>query len=141
MSQYVHYSPNSDPDKCNVIITKRASSPCKRKVNRNAFFQLGLIVLSFAIGYLPISAYYMWSTDVYVYHYKKIVDVDCGDATIRVELYQDLTYLDYLFSVISYICMRFSECMNPFLYSVGSKKLRVEIKSVLSSLGEKCSCL
>ena len=140
MEPWIFYASESDADKCDVIITRRTTKLCKSQAQRNAFLQLGLIVLSFAVGYLPISAYYMWSADSYVYHYRRSEEVDCGDENITVELFQELAYLDYLFGVISYICMRLSECMNPLLYCVGSRKLRVEIKSVFSYLRRKCIC-
>ena len=118
MKSYV-YSSNSSLDNYGVVITRRSPRLCRKKVNRNAFLQLGLIVLSFSIGYLPISAYYTWTT---------------------ITLPERNPYTDYWFGVISYMCMRFSECMNPLMYSIGSSKLRVEIKSVLSSFREKCFC-
>merc|ERR1712136_132215 len=137
----VYYNPSSDLDK--AIITRRTTpDTSRRNTNRKAFLQLSLIVLSFAVGYLPMTAYYWWSDKRYTgYQYRKYGLEDCGDGPIEVMYYDNYVYQsDYLFAVITYICMRISECMNPFLYCVGSKKLRVEIKSVLSSLREKFFC-
>lgn len=72
------------------------------KRHRRTFLQLGLVVASFMIGYIPTSAYLMWTS---VTENKSIEE-------------------DYWFGVGSYLCLRFSECLNPLMYNLGSNKLR-----------------
>ncbi|XP_076818861.1 neuromedin U receptor homolog nmur-2-like [Clavelina lepadiformis] len=97
----------------------------KKKKERQAVLQLLLIVLSFLIGYIPFTAYEFWS----------------------VEPRENTMYnrrADYWFGMIEYFFLRFSECMNPLLYNLGSSKMRHYTKKLIvtklcCSLGRKTS--
>ncbi|CAG5113078.1 Oidioi.mRNA.OKI2018_I69.chr2.g7223.t1.cds [Oikopleura dioica] len=70
--------------------------------NRQAVVQLALVVISFFIGYLPNILYFLTTE-----HGKK-----------------DGYHVDYWMNLLCYVCLRLSECMNPFLYNVASTKMR-----------------
>ncbi|CBY12798.1 unnamed protein product [Oikopleura dioica] len=70
--------------------------------NRQAVVQLALVVISFIIGYLPNILYFLTTE-----HGKK-----------------DGYRVDYWMNLLCYVCLRLSECMNPFLYNVASTKMR-----------------
>ena len=88
---------------------------CKRQ--RRTFLQLGLVVLSFMIGYIPSASYLMWTT------------VTNSDNVAT----------DYWFGVSSYLCLRFSECLNPLMYNLGSNKLRKGTGRYLTMVAKKFS--
>ncbi|XP_078485010.1 growth hormone secretagogue receptor type 1-like [Ciona intestinalis] len=80
---------------------------------RKIFIQLILIVINFVIGYIPVTAYLMWTT----------VTPKCSKS---------IPYAtDYWFGVASYLCLRISECMNPVMYNLGSTNMRKESLRVL----------
>jgi len=82
---------------------------------RNIFTQLSLIVIAFMIGYIPVTVYLVWTT-----------------ATTHQK--NDATYygsIDYWFGVVSYLCLRLSECMNPVMYNLGSSNIRQATKKLL----------
>ena len=83
--------------------------------HRKIFLQLGLVILSFALGYVPSSWYLMWSSST-------------SDKDL---------HFDYWFGVCSYLCLRMSECLNPLMYCMGSGKLRRETWRVLEGLRRK----
>ncbi|XP_077967113.1 blue-sensitive opsin-like [Styela clava] len=77
----------------------------RRRQIMQAVLQLMLIVISFLIGYVPFTAYEFWSLQHHPntrYH--------------RV--------FDYWFGMSEYLCIRFSECLNPIFYNIGSSKMR-----------------
>ena len=46
---------------------------------------------------------------------------------------------DYWFGMIEYLFLRFSECLNPFFYNLGSAKMRKYTKHFLKK--KLCCCL
>jgi len=100
------------------IVYKNSNSKFKRsekrkRKDRQCILQLLLIALCFAVGYTPITAYDAWSTNSFpnTVYYKK---------------------LDYWFGVSGYICLRFSETMNPIFYNIGSPKIRAATRKLLN---------
>ena len=79
---------------------------------RNIFTQLSLIVIAFMIGYIPVTVYLVWTTAT--------SSADTTDG-----------HVDYWFGVISYLCLRLSECMNPVMYNLGSSNIRSATKKLL----------
>lgn len=45
---------------------------------------------------------------------------------------------DYWFGLSQYFFLRFSECLNPIFYNIGSSKMR---RFTLSFLKKKCACI
>ena len=100
------------------------SSPQKRPKNtlanrgyiaqneRNIFTQLSLIIVAFMIGYIPSTIYLVWTTAA-------------KSSTKGVD-----SEIDYWFGVVSYLCLRLSECMNPIMYNLGSGNIRRETKNL-----------
>ena len=80
--------------------------------HRKIFLQLGLVILSFMVGYIPSSVYLIWTTST--------PDKD--------------RHFDYWFGIVSYLSLRFSECLNPVMYNLGSGKLRKETLKMLKKL-------
>ena len=81
---------------------------------RNIFTQLSLIVIAFMIGYIPVTIYLVWTT------------ANSGASNGEV---------DYWFGVVSYLCLRLSECMNPIMYNLGSSNIRNATKKLLRQTG------
>ena len=81
---------------------------------KGAFLQLFLIIITYAVGYIPTTIYLQWATSVPSSHYK--------------------AEIDYWFGLFSYLSLRFSECMNPFMYNLGSSNLRQATKTFLKKL-------
>ncbi|XP_078481740.1 neuromedin U receptor homolog nmur-2-like isoform X1 [Ciona intestinalis] len=79
---------------------------------RQAVLQLILIIVSFLLGYIPFTAYEFW-----------------GANTHPRERYYFL--VDNWFGMIEYFCLRFSECLNPVFYNLGSTKMRTYTKTFL----------
>ena len=78
---------------------------------RATFFQLCMINISFMIGYIPITIYFIWTSNV------------SFDSRYSV--------IDYWFGVVAYFCLRFSECMNPIIYNFSSGNIRDATKVYL----------
>merc|ERR1711990_146822 len=79
------------------------SGPSWRR-NQKAVTQLSLVVVSYLIGYLPHIVYFQYTSHT------------GSDAASQ--------RTDYWLSMAVYICLRLSECMNPFLYNMASTKMR-----------------
>ena len=77
-------------------------------------FQLGLIIFSFILGYIPMTTYIIWTTTA-----------------------NEVRKLKYWLEVGCYFCLRFSECLNPVMYNLGSNKLRRETETVLQNFKRK----
>ena len=82
------------------------------QIERNIFTQLSLIVFAFMIGYIPSSIYLVWTTAT-----------SSSDTGVDGDV-------DYWFGVVSYLCLRLSECMNPVMYNLGSGKIRKATKEL-----------
>ena len=80
--------------------------------NRKIYLQLGLVILSFMVGYIPSELYHIWTSST--------ADKD--------------RHFDYWFGMVSYLSLRFSECLNPVMYNLGSGKLRRETAEMLKRL-------
>ena len=78
---------------------------------RYIFTQLSLIVVAFILGYMPTAVYQVW--------------------TIESRSNTGLELIDYWFGITSYLCLRFSECLNPIIYNLGSSKMRMATKKLL----------
>jgi len=76
----------------------------RRKKERQAVAQLILITSTFLLGYIPFIAYEYWGVQTYpeTYYYHT---------------------LDYWFGFSAYMMLRLSECINPFVYILGSKQI------------------
>ncbi|CAK8672997.1 unnamed protein product [Clavelina lepadiformis] len=82
----------------------------RRSKEKHAMLQLSLIITSFLVGYVPFTAFEFYSYG----HYNH------GPVAIR---------SDWQFGTAQYICLRFSECLNPIFYNLGSAKMREATKS------------
>ncbi|CAK8697310.1 unnamed protein product [Clavelina lepadiformis] len=94
---------------------KRATSKKLEKLQRKerqSTIQLVLIIISFLLGYVPFTAYEFWSVQNYP----------------QTQLF---FRIDYWFGMIEYIFLRFSECLNPLFYNLGSSKVRGYTKKFL----------
>ena len=105
---------------------KRPNRGARAQNERHIFIQLSLIAVAFIIGYVPMGIYRVWTTT--------------GDHANQ--------SFDYWFGIVSYLSLRFSECMNPIVYNLGSSKIRnatkklFKIESLRASTGPstlKCS--
>ena len=76
------------------------------------FTQLSLIVVTFILGYMPTAIYQVWTIE----------------SRSNTEIKPNA---DYWFGVVSYLCLRFSECLNPIIYNLGSGKIRKATKKLL----------
>nr|XP_039267545.1 growth hormone secretagogue receptor type 1-like [Styela clava] len=84
----------------------------RKKKDKQAVGQLILIVLSFLIGYIPFTVYEFWSVQSHPNtRYYKV--------------------LDYWMGLSEYFFIRFSECLNPIFYNLGSSKMRNCTKTYL----------
>lgn len=93
----------------NVKPCVNANVGCRKRQDyreKNVFTQLGLIIVAFMIGYLPASIYLVWTSAMTTQN-------------------RD-TKLDYWFGVVSYLCVRLSECLNPLMYNLGCRNIRRE---------------
>ena len=90
--------------------TKNASISKGNQDEKNIFTQLSLIVVVFMFGYLPYTIYTIWTTTL----------TSKPDPSF-----------DYWFGVVSYLCLRISECLNPVMYNLGSQNIRRETKRLL----------
>ncbi|XP_078489806.1 uncharacterized protein LOC101242126 [Ciona intestinalis] len=85
------------------------ASDRKRIAKENKMMlQLGLIVASYLLGYIPSAVYRFWIAET-------------GLAPTA----------DWWFSLIQFISRRISECLNPVFYNVASSSLRNESKRAL----------
>ena len=89
--------------------------------NRRIYKQLLAIIITFAVGYIPFVVYLLWTI------ISNLPESKTSDKL-----------LDYWFGIFSYICIRFSECLDPFMYSIASSQLRnqvnISIKLFLKTL-------
>jgi len=93
-----------------IVVTQSANSMTtkskkEKRKEKNAVIQLFSIATCFLFGYIPWSVYEIWSYGTYPNE-------------------QYYLLVDYWFGFISYICLRFSECLNPIFYNFGSPKMR-----------------
>ncbi|XP_076818862.1 trace amine-associated receptor 9-like isoform X1 [Clavelina lepadiformis] len=102
-----------------VRIKSRKVAPSKKcekrqKREKQAVLQLLLIMASFLIGYIPFTAYEFWAVqDLPVTPYYR--------------------FADYWFGMIEYFFLRFSECVNPLFYNLGSAKMRRHTKKFIQT--------
>lgn len=75
---------------------------------KNVFKQLILIVVAFMIGYLPAGIYYEWTL------------LTKGNNS----------NFDFWFGIVSYLCIRLSECISPLIYILGSDQIRIKTKKL-----------
>ncbi|XP_076826052.1 somatostatin receptor type 2-like [Clavelina lepadiformis] len=101
-------------EKTNIAESKR------QKKENQAIVQLMLIVGSFAIGYLPHTAYHIFATTT-----KAVTRED--------EIYH------WWFGMSEYMCLRLSECLNPIFYNLASSKMRRETIRHLKRINCGCS--
>nr|XP_039255825.1 neuropeptide receptor 15-like [Styela clava] len=85
----------------------------------SAILQLFVIVGSFMLGYVPSSAYFLYSL-----------------AVPQTTLAEEITHWN--FGMISYILLRVSECVNPIFYNIASSKMRKETILFFKSILLKC---
>ena len=64
------------------------------------------------LGYMPTAVYQVWTIE--------------SRSNIGGE-----SNTDYWFGVVSYLCLRFSECVNPIIYNLGSSKIHEATKKLL----------
>ena len=98
-------SSNHKPNIGNSLQKRRSQN------ERYIFTQLSLIVVAFILGYMPTAVYQVW--------------------TIESRSNTGLELIDYWFAITSYLCLRFSECLNPIIYNLGSSKMRMATKKLL----------
>jgi len=101
-----------------IVVTQarmtKKSEKEKRK-EKNALLQLFSIAACFLFGYIPWSVYEIWSYGQYP----------------NTRYYQ---LVDYWFGFSSYIILRFSECLNPIFYNIGSPKMRKHTRMLLRKI-------
>ena len=81
---------------------------------RTTFTQLCFVNISFIFGYIPITVYLLWTSNV---------NFGSRDRVI-----------DYWFGVIAYICLRISECMNPIIYNLASSNIGDATRKLLRNI-------
>ncbi|XP_076814285.1 growth hormone secretagogue receptor type 1-like [Clavelina lepadiformis] len=93
-----------------VVKANARMTAAERRWNKDkqAIYQLFLIVTSFLIGYVPLTAF----------HFYTGFTIDQSNAEINA--------FDWRFAIVQYIMLRFSECLNPIFYNLASKKMRSE---------------
>ena len=101
---------------CNSRRSSNASLALERQYQqeRATFTQLSLVNISFMIGYIPITVYLMWTSNI------------TSDSRNSV--------IDYWFGVVAYLCLRFSECMNPVIYNFSSGNIRDATRAYLKKI-------
>ncbi|XP_077975699.1 growth hormone secretagogue receptor type 1-like [Styela clava] len=102
--------------------SKRTTSEYEKKSQRkenSAILQLGVIVGSFMLGYIPSSAYYLYATAA-------------PQSTLQEQIFH------WNFGSVSYILLRLSECLNPIFYNAASSKMRKETITFLKTLLKCC---
>ncbi|XP_078486565.1 alpha-1B adrenergic receptor-like [Ciona intestinalis] len=100
------------------IFIRQSSVPNSvTQMEKSTFVQLTLIVVSFMIGYIPFTVYCVWASTT--------PEEAKGQST------------DYWFGAVSYLCLRFSECLNPIVYLLGSSALRDATKQLFQRF--KCT--
>ncbi|XP_039270232.1 growth hormone secretagogue receptor type 1-like isoform X2 [Styela clava] len=82
--------------------------------DRQALAQLTLIVASFLLGYVPHIVYHFYTTNT-------------------VHTTQYMRNVDWVFGMVEYTCLRFSECMNPVIYNLSSSKIRKQTLLMISN--------
>nr|XP_039256557.1 rhodopsin, GQ-coupled-like [Styela clava] len=87
----------------------------KRRKENSAIIQLGVIVGSFMLGYIPNSVYSLYATAA-------------PQSTLQEQIFH------WHFGSVSYILLRLSECLNPIFYNVASSKMRKETILFLKTL-------
>ncbi|XP_078481675.1 growth hormone secretagogue receptor type 1-like [Ciona intestinalis] len=87
----------------------------RRRKEQQAFVQLYLIVGSFMLGYIPHTAYHIYATTT-----KAVTRED--------EIFH------WWFGMLEYLCLRFSECLNPVFYNLASSKMRNKTKKQLAKM-------
>ncbi|XP_039269772.1 growth hormone secretagogue receptor type 1-like [Styela clava] len=100
-------------------------SKCEMKTQRrenHAILQLAFISGSFMFGYIPITAYTFYTTNV---KHSKLA----------------MKQMDWNFGMIAYILLRLSECLNPIFYNIASAKMRRETVAFLKKIIKCCSPL
>ncbi|XP_076805299.1 uncharacterized protein LOC143449106 [Clavelina lepadiformis] len=90
----------------------------QQKKEKKAVLQLLLIVGSFAIGYLPHTAFHFVAT------------------TSKPKTQSDL-HMQWWFGQLEYITLRISECLNPIFYNLSSPKMRHETMALIMKIGGK----
>ena len=80
------------------------------KRNRRIYKQLTAIIATFAAGYVSFVVYLLWTI---------IANMSESKASDKM--------LDYWFGIISYLCVRSSECVDPLIYSLSSSQLRNQV--------------
>lgn len=111
---------------------KKQSSPknpkCRSKYEvktrlreKYAIIQLAFIAGSFMFGYIPITAYTFYTTNV-------------NQTTLQGKIY------DWNFGMIAYIFLRLSECLNPIFYNVASAKMRRATRQFITRKLFKVCC-
>ena len=103
------FSSNVSSSQSNVYSFQRKY---RSQNERYIFTQLSLIVAAFVLGYIPTAIYQDWTIEL-----RSNIGGE-GNA-------------DYWFGVLSYLCLRFSECLNPLIYNLGSNKMRRATRKLL----------
>ena len=85
--------------------------------NQSACLQLRLICACHILGYVPLSAYPIWTTAA--------IQKPCTDAVF---------VIDYWIGVVAYLILRLSECLNPVMYNLGCRDMRRATLRFLSSI-------
>jgi len=101
-----------------INLTNEEANTRRRKKERQAVAQLMLITSTFLLGYVPFVVYEYWSVQSHPneFYYHQV---------------------DYWFGFGSYMMLRFSECLNPIIYNLGSERIR---KSTIRFLQEHVFC-
>lgn len=101
-----------------VPILLAASRPTCHRYIKSISVQLILISACFLLGYIPTTVYMIWTT------YNNVNDVSMTEKDLKI---------DYWCGVLSYLCLRVSECMNPVMYFLASSTMRAEAKNMVSN--------
>ena len=101
-------NPNRRGSSASIALERQA------RQERATFIQLTLVNVSFLIGYIPITVYLLWTSNV---------------ATGSRD-----PFTDYWFGVVSYLCLRVSECMNPVIYNLASSNIGGATRKMLREI-------
>ncbi|XP_076805359.1 growth hormone secretagogue receptor type 1-like [Clavelina lepadiformis] len=82
---------------------------------KGAILQLFLIVGSFALGYIPHTAYHIYVNTILPWTNSEV-------------------YFQWWLGQIEYITLRVSECLNPVFYNLASPKIRKETKTTIKQI-------